>query len=124
LKILIDECLAPSWTALLQASGFQALYWTEIGARGEQDIEILKWAESNQHVILTRDLDFSSLLAWHGLGKPSVVQLRTGDSLPDRGTGELVVGIILSAAEALKQGAIVTIHVERKKARIKLLFPS
>jgi len=121
-KILIDECLAPTWTALLNASGFEASYWSEIGTRGEQDIEILHWARENSYVILTRDLDFSDLIAWHGLTKPSIVQLRTGDSLPDKGTGELVVSFIRSATEALEHGAIITIHVEKKKARIKLLM--
>lgn len=122
MKILVDECLAPSWTEYLREFGFEAIYWTEIGERGDEDIEILEWAESNDHVILTRDLDFSSLLAWHGLAKPSVVQLRTGDSLPDKGTGEMVANILRTAAESLAIGAIVSIDVEKKRARIKRLF--
>ena len=122
MKILVDECLAPSWPEFLIEAGIEAVYWIGIGNRGDDDLKILEWAEANDHVILTRDLDFSSLLAWHGQTKPSVIQLRTGDSLPDKGTGELVANIIRSTAEALEQGAIVTIEVEKKKARIKRLF--
>ena len=122
MKILVDECLAPSWPDFLRASGFEAIHWTDVGERGDEDLEILEWAKSNRYVILTRDLDFSSLLAWHGLAEPSVVQLRTGDSLPDKDTGELVAAIIRSAAEPLEHGAIVTIAVDKKKARIKRLI--
>jgi predicted nuclease of predicted toxin-antitoxin system len=122
LKIVVDECLAPSWAGFLRDSGFEANYWTDIGRRGDDDLEILEWAEANDHVILTRDLDFSSLLAWHGLAKPSLVQLRTGDALPDKGTGDMVVSFIHSASEALVHGAIVTIEVERRRARVKWLF--
>lgn len=122
MKILVDECLAPSWPEFLVEAGFEAVHWIGIGKRGEDDLEILEWAEANDHVILIRDLDFSSLLTWHGQTKPSVIQLRTGDSLPDKGTGELVANIIRSAAEALEEGAIVTIEVEKKKARIKRLL--
>ncbi len=114
--------MAPSWTVFLRDSGFDANYWTEIGSRGDDDLEILRWAEANDHVILTRDLDFSSLLAWHGFAKPSLVQLRTGDALPDKGTGELVVSFLRSASEALHHGAIVTVEVERRRARVKWLF--
>lgn len=122
MKLDIDECRAPTWTEYLREAGFEAHYWTDIGHQGDEDLEILEWAEANEHVIVTRDLDFSNLLAWHGLAKPSVIQLRTGDSLPDKGTGELVANIIRSQAEALELGAILTIEVEKRRARIKRLF--
>ncbi|GEM_PF-1384466 len=122
MKIIIDECLAPTWEGFLREQGFEATYWLNIGERGVEDLAILEWAEQNNHVILTRDLDFSNLLAWHGLAKPSLVQLRTGDALFDKGTGELVVSILHSASEPLNSGAIITINVERRRARIRRLF--
>jgi len=122
LKILIDECLAPTWEGFLREHGFEATYWLNIGERGAEDLAILEWAEQNNHVILTRDLDFSNLLAWHGLAKPSLVQLRTGDALFDNGTGELVVSILPSASEPLNRGAIITINVEKRRARVRRLF--
>jgi predicted nuclease of predicted toxin-antitoxin system len=122
LKILIDECLAPTWEEFLREEGFDAIHWLNIGEQGVEDLAILEWAEFNDYVILTRDLDFSNLLAWHGLAKPSLVQLRTGDALFDKGTGALVISILHSAAEPLESGAIITINVDKRRARLRRLF--
>jgi len=121
-KLLVDACLAPSWVESLEKEGFDVVYWPSVGQATDPDTALLEWATIHDRIILTRDLDFSDLLAWHGLAKPSLVQLRTGDALPDEGVAELVVSVIRSAAEPLAHGAIVTIHVEKRRARIKRLF--
>ncbi len=57
--------------------GFEAVHWSTIGAATALDVEILRWANEHGFVLITNDLDFSSILAGGGEATPSVVQIRT-----------------------------------------------
>jgi predicted nuclease of predicted toxin-antitoxin system len=76
MQFLIDMNLSPRLADLLVNAGHQAIYWGTIGRPDAEDSEILDWAKNNDHVLLTKDLDFGTILATRGLKSPSVIQFR------------------------------------------------
>lgn len=74
MKLLVDMNLSPRWVNWLNSAGLNAIHWSAIGEPAASDAEIMEYAESNDYVVLTHDLDFGSVLAITGGDKPSVVQ--------------------------------------------------
>jgi predicted nuclease of predicted toxin-antitoxin system len=83
MKLLVDMNLSPRWVALLANAGWQAKHWSEVGKPDASDSEILRFAASNDYVVLTHDLDFGAILAISHGKKHSVVQIRSGDTSPE-----------------------------------------
>ncbi len=66
MKLLVDMNLSPRWTLLLAGNGFDASHWSAVGAPDAPDAEIMAFARSGDHVVLTHDLDFGAILAATG----------------------------------------------------------
>jgi predicted nuclease of predicted toxin-antitoxin system len=117
-KLLVDMNLSPSWIERLAHHGFEAVHWSTIGAATAPDSEILTWANEHSFVLITNDLDFSSILAASGATTPSVVQIRTQDLLSDA-----VVNAVAEALEAhgehIERGALLSI--DEASARVRVL---
>src|SRR3954462_14389061 len=113
--------MGPEWIACLASAGYEAVHWSSVGPRDESDEEIMQWARDNDYAVLTADLDFGARLVRRGETGPSVVQLRTDDTLV-----RLVGNIVLTAIEQTKgdlaAGPLVTIENERY--RVRRLSPS
>jgi predicted nuclease of predicted toxin-antitoxin system len=75
------------------------------------------WANEHQFVVITNDLDFSSILAASAGATPSVVQIRTQDLLSDA-----VVNIVAHALEAhgqdIERGALLSIDEGGTRVRM------
>ena len=112
--------LSPHLLAVFAASGFAAEHWTRVGRVDASDVEVLAYARAHDCVVVTRDLDFSALLAASGAGSPSVVQIRADTANPGI-IGDVVIDALLNTetAEALSTGAILTIDLAG--ARVRLL---
>lgn len=103
--------------AALREEGFEAVHWSAVGDGRATDAELLAWADANDHVVFTHDLDFGAILAASGAGTPSVVQVRTQDVSPDT-LRSLVASALRQHEALLKQGALVSIDEQRLRARI------
>ena len=110
--------LSPRWVGFLTAFQIEAIHWSGIGAANAPDIEIMEYAKAHGYAVFTNDLDFGTILAVTHAGKPSVVQIRMGDVIPDN-----IVAFISSALRRvtaeIETGAIVTI--DPRKIRVTLL---
>lgn len=82
----------------------------------------MDWTAANSFVLLTHDLDFGAILASSGANIPSVIQIRTEDLRPDVLAGR-VASILPQLAQALADGALVTIEPARERVRILPLRP-
>lgn len=78
----------------------------------------MAYAKANGCVVITHDLDFSSILAATGGDKPSVVQIRADDTNPNA-IGEAVATALRQMTLELDEGALLTI--DPKRARLRLL---
>jgi len=118
MKLLVDMNLTPDWVHYLSEAGFQAVHWTNVGANAASDMEIVVYAQAEGYVIFTRDLDFGAILAFSHGNKPSVVQLRVQEILPED-IGETVVQAMRQAERELEAGALLTID---SPVRTRLTF--
>ncbi len=117
MKLLVDMNLSPSWIDRLVRHGFEAVHWSTSGAATAPDVEILRWANEHGFVLMTNDLDFSSILAAGGEATPSVLQIRTQDLLSDT-----VVSTVVHALEAhrddIERGALLSIDEAATRVRM------
>jgi len=119
MKLLIDMNLTPDWVQYLSGAGFQAVHWSSVGPSSASDMEIMKYAQTEDYVIFTRDLDFSAFLAFSHGSRPSVVQLRVQEVLPED-SGETLVQSLRQAEKELAAGALLSID-SPTRARLRFL---
>jgi predicted nuclease of predicted toxin-antitoxin system len=116
-KLLVDMNLSPRWVAYLVDAGIEAAHWSVLGAANAPDSEIMAYAKANECVVLTHDLDFSSILAATHGEKPSVIQIRAEDLSPDV-IGDRVVAALQQTVAELEEGALITIDPNRTRLRL------
>ncbi len=116
-KIILDENLPPSWSTLLAQHGYEAVYWLSIGKAGAEDAHIMTYARENGYLILTRDLDFGTLLAQTQANGPSVILIREGGVLPQT-LGTDVVTLLGQYEVELSAGALIVLDSSRHRVRI------
>jgi predicted nuclease of predicted toxin-antitoxin system len=121
-KVLVDMNLAPNWVTFLSGAGFAVQHWRDLGIYNAPDSEIMAYAKAEGWIVLTNDLDFSSMLAWSGDAQPTVVQIRAPD-LRVEVIGDLVLSALVRLrVEAGDAGTLVTVEPERTRFRV-LPFP-
>ncbi len=118
MKLIVDMNHSPEWVEFLMHNGFNAEHWSSIGLAQALDVVIMAYAEAQNCVVLTNDLDFGSMLAATNGVKPSVIQIRSNDLRPTT-IGTQIIQALHQTEEALNLGALVT--VDAKKARIAFL---
>ena len=117
MKILLDMNLSPDWVEVLKQGGFDSIHWSEVGEIRATDGEIMNWAQANDYVVFTHDLDFGILLAVTQANGPSVIQVRTQDVFPQV-LGNKMINILRQYEDVLKKGALVTVDEAKSRARI------
>jgi len=117
MKILIDMNLPPSWVEFLEKEGFEAVHWSKIGDFSAADEVILEWARKHEHVVFTHDLDFGALLAATRGEGPSVIQIRTQDTLPES-SGKIIIDTLNQFENELEKGALLSVDQHRARVRI------
>ncbi len=114
MKIIVDVNLSPTWAAYLRERGHDAAHWSGIGAHNSDDLEIMAHAAETDAVILTGDMDFAEIHAFENTIKPSIIQIRAKDLLP-QAQGALVIRALTIGASNLKIGAVITIKASRMR---------
>ncbi len=117
MKLLIDMNLSPRWVRTLADAGIEAEHWSSLGDASATDAAIMTFARTKGYVVLTHDLDFSTILAATKGEKPSVVQIRSENVSPE-GIGESVIGALRQMSDLLEQGALLTVDPARARLRV------
>jgi len=117
-KVLIDMNLSPDWVPILQRCGWEAVHWSTVGDPRASDRAIMDWAVANGCVVLTHDLDFATVLALTHATGPSVLQVRTGDVLPDH-LEKIVISALRQHDADLANRSLVV--VDESKCRVRIL---
>jgi len=117
MKIIIDMNLSPEWCNALEHYQWEAKHWLHIGNPAAPDKDIMLWAKENNHVVLTHDLDFGTILATTNAEGPSVIQVRTQDITPDH-LAPLVNDALHQYQQIIEAGALITIDEGRARARV------
>lgn len=117
MKILLDMNMSHQWIDVFHQQGWEAVHWSSIGARTDNDQVIMQWARENDYVVFTHDLDFSAILAATKAAAPSVIQLRIQNILP-KSIATTVVSVIRICQVQLEEGALITIDHGKQRIRI------
>jgi len=116
-KVLIDMNLSMKWVPVLEQYGWRAVHWRNIGELHASDSTIMAWARENGYVVFTQDLDFGTLLATTYVQKPSVIQVRIQNALPEN-LGPWLAGILQQHQTSLENGALLTVTEDRTRVRL------
>jgi predicted nuclease of predicted toxin-antitoxin system len=117
LKILLDMNISPVWVDYLKQNNFDAIHWSDIGKGNAPDVEIFEYAKKNDYVLFTHDLDFSTMLANTKSAKPSVIQIRTQNIIPEI-WGNIFFSILKENHSLIEKGAILIIEEYSHRIRI------
>lgn len=123
MKVLVDMNLSPRWVTELRSRNIQSVHWSEVGAATAPDAQVLSWCAQHDYLLLTHDLDFGAILAASKGRKPSVIQLRTLEILPETMVGRIETTLRLLGPD-LTAGALVTVEPSRNRVRLLPLMPS
>jgi predicted nuclease of predicted toxin-antitoxin system len=102
MKILVDMNLAVRWADMLVSRGIEAIHWSAVGAANAPDVEIMAYAREKGCMVLTRDLDFSAILAATHENRPSVIQIRAPDARPEKILDRVANSLTQMSAEIKK----------------------
>jgi predicted nuclease of predicted toxin-antitoxin system len=117
MNVVVDMNLSPIWCDVLKDAGHCALHWSDVGPADSSDDEIMSWAQRNDTVILTADLDFSRILALSDRKSPSIVLMRLGRHAP-ASHSSILLKALERFAEELSKGAVLSIDIRRLRARL------
>lgn len=116
LRFLVDMNLSPRIVTALRQEGWDILRVSQVLPMDSEDSEILKFARQQNRVIITQDLDFSSLLALGGYEKPSLVTFHLSIPDPEIITRKLLE-LLPHIEEGLLKGCAVVIDDRRVRVR-------
>ena len=108
-RLLADMNISPKTVDVLRAEGWDIVRVTALLPHDAPDEEILGLARRESRVVVTQDLDFSTLLALGGFDRPSLISLRLSDSDPEIVTSRLRE-VLPQVEEKLKEGCVVVIQ--------------
>jgi predicted nuclease of predicted toxin-antitoxin system len=116
LRLLADLNLSPQTVEELRRDGWDILRVNERLSLRTPDLEILSWARENDRVVITQDLDFSTLIVVQGWSRPSVVILRLSQTDPATVTARLRE-VLPGCVADLQAGCAMTIADESVRVR-------
>jgi len=118
MKLLIDMNLSPKLANMLVAENVESVHWSMISGWDAKDSEIFNYAIQNDYIVVTCDLDFSTMLSMTSGCKPSIIQIRI-QNVSWTELAEVINKSIKQCTNELESGAILTI--DAKKLRLRLL---
>jgi predicted nuclease of predicted toxin-antitoxin system len=109
MKFLVDASLSPCIARRLRDNGHEADHVVEYGRLTADDNQILAHARSHGQAVISVDTDFTVMRALRGVPSPSLVLLRSADSLTPPEQAELILANLAAITADLEAGAAVSI---------------
>jgi predicted nuclease of predicted toxin-antitoxin system len=116
MKFLIDNALSPIIAQGLRNTGFEAIHVRDIGMQTASDLSIFEYALHNDHIIVSADTDFGTLLALKQYTKPSVILFRSSDKRPQSQL-TLLLSHISEIKDDLTAGSVIVFEDNRIRIR-------
>ncbi len=116
MKLLADLHISPRTVEFLRTLGHDAARISEIIAPDAGDQAVVTEADRQHRVILTQDLDFSSIIALGGRKRPSIISLRLSSSRVEH-VNAVLEKVLRTVESELVAGAVVTVEDARIRLR-------
>ena len=118
MTLLLDMNISPKLVDLLHLRSINAIHWISIGESNASDAKIMEHAFQNNCIVVTYDLDFSTILSVSQAKKPSIIQVRK-HALELSTLAELLALAVTRWSHELDEGAVLSLDTRR--ARVRLL---
>jgi predicted nuclease of predicted toxin-antitoxin system len=76
MRFLIDQGVSPMLASLIREAGHEAVHVRDVAMSEAKDTDIVAFAEQDDRIIITEDMDFGGLLVPSGKTRPSVILFR------------------------------------------------
>lgn len=119
---LLDENLKPSFSHALVRLGFEASHVYELGLKGSPDEKLLAFARSHGWIIITYDLDFTTLVATQNAKGPSVISIRLS-LLTEALFIEIMSQCVTLFANEIEIGCLITCDNSGFRIRLLPVYP-
>lgn len=116
LRYLADMNVSPETIEALKRDGYEIVRVSDLLPASAPDRDILLLARENQMVVITQDLDFSTLLALGGQSRPSLITLRLVDTNPQV-VAQRLRQVLPQIEDYLSEGGAVTVEDSRIRLR-------
>ncbi len=116
IKFIADVHISPITITELRNSGYNINRITDFLPATTTDQEIISFAIEVDAVIITQDLDFSSIVVQSGLNKPSVISIRIIKPHPSKVT-KILKELLPRIKEDLLRGCIVSVNENQFRIR-------
>lgn len=108
MKLFADVNISPRVVEHLRRAGHDAIRCTDVLDARSPDSDLLAEASRRNSVLVSRDQDFSALVAVSGATSPSLINVRLS-SVDPRALADAILVLLEEAVDDLAAGAIVTI---------------
>ncbi|MBY0274132.1 DUF5615 family PIN-like protein [Candidatus Binatia bacterium] len=116
MKILADVNIAPRTCAFLRSQGHDVVRVGDVLDPTSSDTMIVEFARAEGRVVISHDLDFSSLVALSGQAAPSLLTLRLGSTQVEAVNAALAL-VLPQLADDIERGVIATFDGSRLRRR-------
>ncbi len=113
MKFLLDQDVYAAAARLLKSLGHDVITAAEIGCSQTADSDLLRIAQEQERIFITRDRDFGSLVFVKGLGA-GVIYLRLLPSTLQFVHKELETVLLSYSDDALKKAFVVVEHTRHR----------
>jgi predicted nuclease of predicted toxin-antitoxin system len=105
---LADMNISPQTVSELREKSIKIVRVSEIMDVRTSDDRILNYALENNKILITYDLDFSTLMAIKGFDRPSIINLRLDNAKPHLVTIRLIE-VIEEMKKEILEGVIISV---------------
>lgn len=118
MKFLVDMPLSPKTAEYLRSLGHDAAHAYEIGKEKAPDEELIEFAEKENRIIITMDLDFGTILHYAKKKSPGLIIFRISFA-----TVETVNAALIAITQRMKPEDIANsvIVVDDQRVRVRKL---
>ena len=88
MKFLLDQNISFRVAKLLEELSYESVHVSGVGLKNSTDFEIWNYAQQNDYIILTHDIDFDDISARYGF-PPKIIRLNTGN-MSNKDTADLI----------------------------------
>lgn len=114
-KFLLDADMPRSSATVIRALGFDVEDVRDLGMRYAKDSEIIEYAHKNGRVVVTRDLDFGSVLQYPN--HPGAIILRLPSEYTAKKINDVLRDFLSSVERQILYGAIIVVEIGRYRRR-------
>ena len=117
MKLFLDENLPRSAVKELKSLGFEVEHTSEVGLRGASDKEISSYAKKQNAILITKDLEFGSIIIYPKGSHYGLIVLR----LPDYFNSQDIIRVLtdflqqINAADLI--GKLIVLEIGRYRIR-------